>query len=484
MELLEIAIVGAGAMGAGIAQVAARAGHRVLLYDQRPEAAARAIAGIGQQLEKLVARGKLSPETAAGITARITALPNLNPIASAGLVIEAIVEDLAAKQALLAEIEGRVSPACLLATNTSSLSIPALARALRSPERLAGMHFFNPAPLMQLVEIVGGVATDPAVLTALGDLARAWGKTPVQVRSSPGFIVNRVARPFYAEGLRLVAEQAAAPATIDAVVREAGGFRMGPLELTDLIGQDVNFAVTTSVFRSFFGDPRFTPSLVQQELVEAGWLGRKTGRGFYPYGEGAAPPLAQTAVAAPAPRRLAVIASEPLLRRLEGHGVEIVRDPHLPAELVLRESDGRTARACEAAGDRPQPTAVVDMALDYAAATRTAVAFSPACQPSHRQAVVGTLQAAGLAVSEVRDLPGLILLRTVAMLINEACDAVHYGVASREDVDTAMRLGVNYPLGPFAWLEQLGRVRVRSALRHLAAFYGEDRYRLSPGLHG
>lgn len=483
MELLEVVIVGAGAMGAGIAQVAAGAGHRVLLFDQRPDAAGRAIADMGKQLEKLVSKGKLKAESAAGITARIIALPNLNPIASAGLAIEAIVEDLGAKQALLAEIEGRVPPSCLLATNTSSLSIPALARALRSPERLGGMHFFNPAPVMQLVEIVGGVATDPVVLRALGDLARAWGKTPVQVRSSPGFIVNRVARPFYAEGLRLVAEQAASPATVDAILREAGGFRMGPLELTDLIGQDVNFAVTSSVFRSFFGDPRFTPSLVQQDLVEAGWLGRKTGRGFYHYGVGAAPPQPDSVPPAPAPRRLAVIGSEPLLHRLEGHGVEIVRDPHLPAELALRESDGRTARACEAAGDRPQPTAVVDMALDYATAKRTAVAFSPACQPAHRAAVTGALQAAGLAVSPVRDLPGLVVLRTVAMLINEACDAVHYGVATRDDVDTAMRLGVNYPVGPFAWLEQLGRGRVRAALRHLGQFYGEDRYRLSPGLH-
>lgn len=471
-------------MGAGIAQVAAAAGHHVMLFDAKPGVAAGAIERIGQQLEKLVAKGKIGAEAAADMAARLLAIPNLNPVAAAGLVLEVIVEELEPKQKLLADIEARVAPDCLLATNTSSLSIPAIARALRAPQRLAGMHFFNPAPLMQLVEIVGGITTDREVLTALEGLARAWGKTPVRVRSTPGFIVNRVARPFYAEGLRLVAEQAASPATVDAVLRDAGGFRMGPLELTDLIGQDVNFAVTSSVFRAFFGDPRFTPSLVQQELVEAGWLGRKTSRGFYAYGDGAAPPVPDTAASAAPPRRLAVVGTPALLGRLDGHGVEIVRDPHLPAEFVLRESDGRPAADWEAASERPQPTAVVDMALDYARAKRAAIAFSPACRPQHRAAAIGTLQAAGMAVSEVRDLPALVVLRTVAMLINEACDAVHYGVAQAEDVDTAMRLGVNYPLGPFAWLEKLGRGRVRAALRHLGDFYGEDRYRLSPGLRG
>ena len=481
---MPVGIVGAGAMGAGIAQVAATAGHSVLLLDHRPGAAQAAVASVGAMFDKLAAKGKLASELAAAARARLTPVATLADLAPAGLVIEAIVEDLAAKRELFAALEAIVAPGCLLATNTSSLAIPAIASALRAPQRLAGMHFFNPAPLMELVEIVGGVASDPDVLDQLAALARAWGKSPVRARSTPGFIVNRVARPFYAEGLRLLAEEAADPATLDAVMREAGGFRMGPCELTDLIGQDVNFAVTRSVFDGFFGDPRFTPSLVQQELVAAGWLGRKRGRGFYRYGEGAPPPAPQTEPLAPVPERVALIGedsvSDALAQRLRRGGVEVVRTPHLPTDVVLRASDGRTAAELEASAEHLQPTVVVDLALDYATATRIAVAFSPHCHQAGRATAIGALQTAGFAVSWMRDLPGLAVLRTVAMLINEAADAVHYGIASAADVDVAMRKGVNYPLGPLAWGDKLGIAHVHAALTHLAAFYGEDRYRVSP----
>ena len=481
-----VGIAGAGAMGAGIAQVAALAGHEVRLYDVRAGAAPAAVAAARATLETLAAKGKIAVETARAAGARLQATATLAQFADCGLVIEAIVEQLEPKRELLREIEAVVGAECLLATNTSSLPLAALAAALRAPRRLAGMHFFNPAPRMELVEIVAGVATDPGVARALEQLARAWGKTPVRVRATPGFIVNRVARPFYGEGLRLIAEQAAAPATLDALLREAGGFRMGPCELTDLIGQDVNFAVTRSVWESFFHDPRFAPSLAQQELVEAGWLGRKTGRGFYDYSEGVAAPAAAAEPLAKTPGRIAITGddalSEALAQRLERGGVHVVRRPHLPAESVLHVSDGRTAAELEAAGERPQPTVVVDLALDYASATRIAVAASPRCHAAAWAEAVGALQAAGLAVTRLPDLPGLAVLRTVAMIVNEAADAVHYGVASRADVDLAMRLGVNYPLGPFAWAERIGAARVRAALAALAAFYGEDRYRSSPGL--
>jgi 3-hydroxybutyryl-CoA dehydrogenase len=202
-------------------------------------------------------------------------------------IVEAIVEDLAAKQSLFVSLESIVSDDAILSTNTSSISITAIGAALKRPERLAGLHFFNPAPLMPLVEIVSGIGTDASVADTLFATAKAWGKTPVHARSTPGFIVNRVARPYYAEALRLLQEGAADVATIDAVMREAGGFRMGPFELMDLIGHDVNFAVTRSVWTAFFNDTRFTPSLIQQELLEGGFLGRKSGRGFYDYREGA-----------------------------------------------------------------------------------------------------------------------------------------------------------------------------------------------------
>ncbi|HOQ62192.1 MAG TPA: 3-hydroxyacyl-CoA dehydrogenase NAD-binding domain-containing protein, partial [Vicinamibacterales bacterium] len=287
-----VAVVGAGAMGAGIAQVAAVAGHRVRLLDNRPDVAARAVAGIRAQLAKMAEKGRLTAADAAAAGMRLLPAHEIADLADAGLVIEAIVEDLAEKQELFADLEGTVGRDCTLCTNTSSISITAIGAALRHPERLAGLHFFNPAPLMALVEVVSGLATDRAVAETLFDTAAAWGKTPVHAKSTPGFIVNRVARPYYAEALRLVQEGAADCATIDAVMREAGGFRMGPFELMDMIGLDVNFAVTKSVWRGFFHDPRFQPSLLQQELVDAGRLGRKSGHGYYDYREGAARPAA------------------------------------------------------------------------------------------------------------------------------------------------------------------------------------------------
>jgi len=239
-----------------------------------------------------------------------------------------------------------------------------------------------------------------------------------------------------------------------------------------LIGQDVNFAVTRSVFESYYYDPRFSPSLVQQELVEAGWLGRKSGRGFFAYGEGAARAVADTEAAQAGSLGISlsggVTGSEALRLRLEQAGVKVARGP------ALQVSDGRTAAETG--------TAMLDLALDYATATRVAVAFPEGWEAEHRAGVVAALQAAGFAVSVLRDLPGLAVLRTVAMLINEASDAVHFGVATRADVDLAMRKGVNYPLGPLEWGERLGPGFVRQALEHIGAYYGEGRYRVSPGL--
>lgn len=285
-----LAVVGAGTMGAGIAQVAAAAGHPVLLYDVRENAAAKAIADIGKNIDKLVAKGRLS----ANAIAAVRPVSSLDELSSAKLVIEAVVEDLAAKREVFGKLETIIASDCILATNTSSISITAIAARLQHPGRIVGMHFFNPAPLMELVEVVSGLATDRGCAEAIFDTAKAWGKTPVHVKSSPGFIVNRVARPFYLEALRMLEERVATPATIDAVMREAGGFRMGPFELMDLIGNDVNFAVTKSIFEAFFYEPRFRPSLLQQEIVDAGWFGRKTGRGWYEYGDHATPPIPNT----------------------------------------------------------------------------------------------------------------------------------------------------------------------------------------------
>ena len=378
-----VAIVGAGAMGSGIAQVAAAAGHPVRLLDVREGAATKAIDGIRARFAKLVDKGRMTAEAAQAAGDRLSAVSQLQALADAALVIEAIVENLEAKQKLFADLEALVADDCILATNTSSISVTAIGAALRLPERLAGLHFFNPAPLMALVEIISGLATNKTVTHMLYATAKAWGKTPVQARSTPGFIVNRVARPYYAEALRLVQEGAADYATIDAVMREAGGFRMGPFELMDMIGHDVNFAVTRSVWSAFYHDQRFLPSLIQQELVEAGFLGRKSGRGFYDYRDGAERALPQTET----PRTLAAAiticgnsaAATALAARLTTAVIQFKHNEHSNdgrfAEVgsaVLFVTDGRSATE-RAATSGIANTVVIDLALDYASAPRMAM---------------------------------------------------------------------------------------------------------------
>ena len=484
-----VAVIGAGAMGAGIAQVAAAAGHTVMLLDNRPGAAALAIDGIRAQFEKMAAKGKLRPEVAKAAGARLQAAEQLADLADAALLVEAIVENLQVKQTLFKDLEAVVSEGCILASNTSSISITAIGAALKSPQRLAGLHFFNPAPLMALVEVVSGLATERQVADTLFATAAAWGKTPVHAKSTPGFIVNRVARPYYAEALRVLNEGGADCATLDACCREAGGFRMGPFELMDMIGHDVNFAVTNSVWRAFFNDPRFLPSLVQQDLVDAGFLGKKSGRGFYSYQSGADKPLPATVSPLPCPNDIVVhgtsVAALALALRLQANQIEFTQAAAQGDTLasaggaILRVTDGCSATRCASETETPN-TVLMDLALDYSTATRLAVSVAAQCDPAAACAAIGLLQAAGFAVSKLQDIPGLIVMRTVAMLANEAADAVNQGVCDAPAVDTAMRLGVNYPCGPLAWADAIGLRQVSKVLSNLALTYGEDRYRTSP----
>ena len=374
-----VGVVGAGAMGAGIAQVAAARGHRVLLADAFPAALDRARDGHAKAMAREVEKGRLTRDAADAVLARLTYVEGVTAAAlqafePCGLVIEAIIEDLAAKQALFRALEAELAKDAVLATNTSSLSVAALAGACAHPERVVGIHFFNPAPVMPLVEIIPARTTAPEVATQARALVDAWGKVTVVATDTPGFIVNRIARPFYGEALRILEERLADAATIDWAMRELGGFRMGPFELMDFIGNDVNFAVTSSVFEAMFYDPRYRPALTQRRLVEAGLLGRKAKRGYYDYRDGAVTPAPTT-------------------------------DP-----------------------------------------------------------VVGRM----------------IVDRIVAMLVNEAVDAVQLRIASPQDIELAMTKGVNYPKGLLAWGDELGAGTVLATLDALQAEYGEDRYRPSP----
>jgi 3-hydroxybutyryl-CoA dehydrogenase len=507
-----VGIVGAGTMGAGIAQVAAVAGHLVRLVDLRPGAAAAAVATAQDGIRRLAKRDLITGAQAEAASVRVSAVEQLADLAGCEVVIEAIAEDLAAKQALLAELEQVVGDDAPLGSNTSSLSLTALGRALRRPQRLVGLHFFNPAHRMKLVEVVRGDRSDPAYVQLATNLVRCWGKTPVQCVSTPGFIVNRVARPFYGEAQRLLEDGVADAATIDAVLREGGGFPLGPLELTDLIGQDVNLAVATSVWQQTFHDPRYAPTVGQQRLVDAGHLGRKAGRGVYAYdasGRHAEGPVTldpRTGIAAApwtAPRHLApgyAVYSEgwnvltPLLERAEAGGVRILGTQpedeapwdddgcadhggvRLPSGGRLVETTGETAAGIG------EDIVVVDWVGDPETAGRVAIAAAPGARPETIAQGIGLLQAAGLEVSQVDDSPGLVVARTVAMLVNEAADLVHRGEATAADVDVALRLGAGYPRGPLEWGDAIGPSCVVWVLRALHEAVPTGRYRTGRGL--
>jgi 3-hydroxybutyryl-CoA dehydrogenase len=491
-----VLVVGAGIMGAGIAQVAAQAGHRVFLFDLREGAAQDAKGKLAATLDGLVAKGRLGPDAAQATLARIEPVAALQGAASARLAVEAIVEQLDAKRSLFRQLEETLPADAVLATNTSSISVTAIANGLKNPQRLVGMHFFNPVPLMKLVEVVSGLHTEPAVAEAVFDLARAWGKVPVHAKSTPGFIVNRIARPYYAETLALLLEQAATPQVIDACLK-AAGFRMGPCELMDLIGHDTNFAVTNSVYEANFFDKRYVPSLVQREMVAGGLLGRKSGRGFYAYPEGV-PALPVAVIEAPATAReitvhgdgaIADALEQAATRALAAQGWGPARDRGSNwtglaidgARLALTDGTpalevaGRAGIADVAIFDRP-------LVLPAAAGQPLAYAVNSRASAAWKAQAPAWLHALGFTPLPVADAPGLVVARTIAMLVNEAADAVLQGVCTPDGADAAMKLGVNYPAGPFDWLRGWSIDGVIGVVQALDACYRGERYRVSPWL--
>jgi 3-hydroxybutyryl-CoA dehydrogenase len=485
-----VGVIGAGSMGGGIAQVAAASGHRVRLLDAHPGATTKAIERIAADLAGGVQRRRIEEHQRETMLAAITSVDNLDALEGCGLVIEAVAEDLAAKQALFREVEHVVSSRTVLATNTSSISITAIAQGLQHPQRLIGWHFFNPAPRMKLVEIVRGLETDPLLAALMRTLSRAWGKTPVSAPNTAGFIVNRVARPYYGEALRLLAEGLATVPAIDRLLTEAGGFALGPFELIDLIGVDVNQAVTDSVFEATQWDARYAPHPIQQELVRAGHYGRKSGRGFYDYRPGALKPVAPAlapAAAPNAPLRVPADAGllQPLVARLRAAGVAVEDDAALPAGVMafnhtrVALTDGRTATERGAAyGGR---MLLLDLARDFAG-TKLLGAAASAGSEAELSVLAALLSPAGIGLLTLADVAGLAVMRTVCQIANEACDVMTWTGTSAADIDIAMVLGTAYPVGPLAWADTLGASTILEVLEHLQEHYGDPRYRRSPRL--
>lgn len=485
-----IGVIGAGTMGAGIAQVAASAGHPVVLFDVASGAAQNGLESIRIGLDKLIERGKKSQREVDDLCARITPADKIDALAPADLIIEAIVESLDVKRSVFSELEAICSEKTIIASNTSSISISALAAKLDNPERLIGMHFFNPAAILKLVEVVSGLHTSSDVANTVFDIAKKWGKTPVHAKSTPGFIVNRIARPYYGEALRSLNEQAASVATIDQIMRSCGGFRMGPFELMDLIGQDINLAVSESVYQAYYGDKRFQPSVLQAEMVAGGLLGRKTGRGYYDYSQDQKGEAEHLPVSTSSVDKVTIYgdlgAATELLTLLEQNDVDVERQASDQAYLQIGNTrlqlcNGLTATQI-AADSGHDELVVFDLARSYLVSESIAVSVAKQASEQALQDALVLFSAINKRVCVIKDLPGMLLMRTVCCLVNEAADAINQGVCKAQDVDVAMKLGVNYPEGPIEWGARIGFANVVTVLANLQNSYGEERYRCSPWL--
>lgn len=482
-------VVGTGAMGRGIAQMAAQAGAKVWLLDAQPGAAEKARDALAKTWEGLVAKGKLTAADRDACLARLHVAASAEDLKACDLVIEAIVERLEVKQGLFKQLEDIVAPDAVLVSNTSSLSITAIGSALRHPARFAGYHFFNPVPLMKVVEVIAGLKTDPAVCERLMGFTRAYGHTPVAAQDTPGFIVNHAGRGYGTEALRVVGERVADFATIDRILRDQVGFRLGPFELMDLTALDVSHPVMESIYHQYYEEPRYRPSVITAQRLAGGVVGKKVGEGFYRYVDGAAQVPAEPAVpvvtdmppvwVSPKAARRPEIYQ--LLKDL-GASIETAAAPSAQALILVAPLglDVTTLAAVER--HDASRTVGIDMMLEDSATKRRVLATNPATRADMRDAAHALFARDGKAVSVVRDSGGFVTQRVVATIVNIAADMCQQGVCSPADLDVAVTLGLGYPMGPLAMGDRIGPTNVLEILFNLQTVYGDARYRPSPWL--
>lgn len=489
---LVVGIVGCGVMGRGIAQIAVLAGARVLLADSRAAAAATARDTLLSTFAKLVEKGKLDGTLAAAAAERLIACSTLADLAGSNVIVEAIVEDLGAKKELFAELESLVSSDVILATNTSSLSVTSIAADLRYPHRVVGFHFFNPVPLMKIVETIGGLLTDPDITDYMIALGKHWGHTTVRAKDTPGFIVNHAGRGFGTEGMRVLSEGVTTIPALDQILRDTAGFKLGPCELMDMTGLDVSHPVMESIYHQYYEEPRFRPQGLTRQMLVAGLLGRKVGHGFYRYGDDGKKmldPEVSLATAMPTSVWLSRARPEladrvaPLIMALAnqvGATFETDATPSAGALCIVTPLGDDATTCTVAEGLDAQRTVAIEALFDTT--RRRIIMTSPATSPEACAAACGLFTADGAQVTVIRDSAGLVTQRVVAHIINIACEIAQQRIADPLDIDRAVLLGLGYPHGPLAWGDQIGAATVVRILNNLLQQTGDPRYRASAWL--
>ncbi|SEJ38124.1 3-hydroxybutyryl-CoA dehydrogenase [Azotobacter beijerinckii] len=484
-----MAMVGTGVMGTGIAQIAAQAGLEVKLFDTREGAAQNAHDNLAKTLAKLADKGKISQADAESTLARLEVADSLDALANCELVVEAIIERLEAKQALLKQLEAIIPADCILATNTSSLSVTSIACGCAHPERVAGFHFFNPVPLMKVVEVIDGLATDPQIGDCLQALAARMGYRGIRAKDTPGFIINHAGRAYSTEALQILKEGVAAPAVVDRILREGLDFRMGPLELFDLTALDVSHPVIEAIYNQFYQEPRYRPSPLTRQMLEAGHVGRKVGRGFYRYenGQMIGPPQSQPvpAVADLPPVWVGAENEQDranLVGVLEKLGAQLENGevPSSEALCLLAPYGIDAATAACRFGTDPARTLCIDPLLELS--RHRTLMLTPVTRTDMRDAAHALLARDGIGVTLINDSVGFVAQRVLAMIVNLAGDIVQQRIASVDDLDEGVRLGLGYPQGPLAWGDSVGPQRLLNILERMTELTGDPRYRPGPWL--